>query len=133
MSYSETTPIIAPTRLLSSTQSSLVWCWAQSWSCTYNIYMYMQRRWQQFRVGGGGARYVRTCITQFSIKRWGYYYSTFLHAYVYSTSTFRNASSACSNSNTHSVIIAPMGGGGGGKVHSTGILEAPPAPLCRHP
>ena len=48
---------------------------------------------------------------------------------VYSSSAFRNASSACSSSNTHSVIIAPILLGRGGEGTNIGGQSPPCPPL----
>ena len=73
-------------------------------------------------------------VAQFArhaIKRWGYCYSRYLHEYVYISSAFRNASSACSSSNTHSVVIAPilLGEGGQGPPYWNIGAPYPPLPL----
>ena len=52
-------------------------------------------------VRSWGGRDTYACVTQFArhaIRKWGYYYSCYLHERVH----------ACSSSNTHSVIIAPI-------------------------
>ena len=80
-------------------------------------------------AGGGGARYIHAC---YAISY------CYLHTCVYSSSVFRNASGACSSSNAHSVVIAPillggarhpywnMGGGGGGSNPSPAPPLLPP-------
>ena len=99
-------------------------CTIISWCrifCNVLIVIEIQRRRQQ--LGVGGARYVCAHCAVIGTR-------------VYSSSAFRNASSACS-SNTNSIVIAPILLGGQGppywNIGGGGEAIAPLPPLCRCP